>query len=435
MRRLPTALVILGCFLAAAPAWAGQESPAVDEDAGGEGRPAPGPSRAHVDVIEVAGLVDPVQVDFVGDALQAAEEGGAVALVVQLDSGGGVVSRSELSALVRRIRASTVPVGMWVGPSGKRATGQAFDLLRAAAVTGVSPRSRLGKGTLTGEVGGRPALAGRSLGAAQALDAGVADIKAPTLGDFVVELDGRQVGGSRLETAEVVERRGEQPRRRPTVAVRFSKLGLLPRLLHTAASPSMAYLLLAVGLALVVLELYTAGIGVAAATGAGCLVLACYGLGVLPVRPYAVALLALGVLGYAIDVQAGSPRTWTVIGTLALAVGSARLYREGLAPSPLVMVVVVGGMALFMVAGMPAMVRARFSTPTIGRESMVGDLGRALAAVDPEGTVEVRGAPWRARTNRATPIAAGEAVRVVAIDGLLLEVEPDTGGAKDHRSH
>ena len=86
-----------------------------------------------------------------------------------------------------------------------------------------------------------------------------------------------------------------------------------------------------------------------------------------------------------------------------------------------------------MIAGMPAMVRARFSTPTIGRESMIGEMGVALAAIEPEGTVEVHGAPWRARTNRATPIAAGAAVRVVAIDGLLLEVEPETGGAKDAR--
>jgi membrane-bound serine protease (ClpP class) len=174
---------------------------------------------------------------------------------------------------------------------------------------------------------------------------------------------------------------------------------------------------------------------VAAATGAGCLVLACYGLAALPTRPYAVALVVLGVVGFAIDVQAGAPRAWTVIGTLALAVGSVRLYQDGLAPSPLVLTVVMAGTALFMVAGMPAMIRARFATPTIGRESMVGDTGRAVAAVDPEGTVEVRGAPWRARTNRATPIAAGEAVRVVGIDGLLLEVEPEAGGAKDYRRH
>jgi membrane-bound serine protease (ClpP class) len=84
-----------------------------------------------------------------------------------------------------------------------------------------------------------------------------------------------------------------------------------------------------------------------------------------------------------------------------------------------------------MLAGMPAMVRARFSTPTIGREAIIGEMGVALAALGPEGTVEIRGAPWRARTNRATPIASGAPIRVVAIDGLVLEVEPETGGARE----
>jgi membrane-bound serine protease (ClpP class) len=137
------------------------------------------------------------------------------------------------------------------------------------------------------------------------------------------------------------------------------------------------------------------------------------------------------MLGYAIDVQAGAPRAWTVIGTAALGIGGLGLYGQGLRPSPLVLVAVFGGVAVMMVTGMPAVVRSRFSTATIGREAMVGEEGAALADVDPEGTVEVRGARWRARTNRSTPIAAGDPVRVVAIDGLLLEVEPTEGGAKD----
>ena len=93
----------------------------------------------------------------------------------------------------------------------------------------------------------------------------------------------------------------------------------------------------------------------------------------------------------------------------------------------------LAGMAVAMVSGMPAMVRARFGTPTIGRESMVGELGEASSAIDPEGLVVVRGASWRARTNRATPIAEGEPARVVAIDGLTLEVEPEEGAARDYR--
>jgi len=187
------------------------------------------------------------------------------------------------------------------------------------------------------------------------------------------------------------------------------------------------------GLSLVVFEMYTAGIGVAALTAAGCLVLSCYGLAVLPTRPWAVGLVLVAMFGYAVDVQAGAARAWTVIATLALVAASLGLYGGGLAPSPVAVVAVVSGTVVLMVAGMPAAVRARFSTPTIGRESMVGEMGQAVASVDPEGTVEVRGARWRARTNRATPIAAGGAVRVVGIDGLLLEVEPETGGARDSR--
>ena len=75
------------------------------------------------------------------------------------------------------------------------------------------------------------------------------------------------------------------------------------------------------------------------------------------------------------------------------------------------------------------MVRTRFSTPTIGRGWMIGEEGEAVTAVDPEGVVRVRGAPWRARTNRATPVPAGDPVRVVEVDGLLLEVEPLEGAA------
>ena len=106
---------------------------------------------------------------------------------------------------------------------------------------------------------------------------------------------------------------------------------------------------------------------------------------------------------------------------------------DGLSLSWITLLVAIVGMTLAMVAGMPAMVRTRFSTPTIGREWMIGEVGTAVGEVAPDGIVTVRDAPWRARTNRATPIAAGQAVRVASIDGLLLEVEPTDGGAKDYR--
>jgi len=93
----------------------------------------------------------------------------------------------------------------------------------------------------------------------------------------------------------------------------------------------------------------------------------------------------------------------------------------------------VVGILLFMLAGMPAMVRTRFSTPTIGRDWMIGEEGEVVSDVAPDGVVRVRDALWRSRTNRATPVTAGGAIRVVEVDGLLLEVEPLEGGAKDYR--
>jgi membrane-bound serine protease (ClpP class) len=95
----------------------------------------------------------------------------------------------------------------------------------------------------------------------------------------------------------------------------------------------------------------------------------------------------------------------------------------------IVCVVIIG----FFVFALPAFVRARFSTPTVGREGMIGELGTAEVPVDPDGVVMIRGARWRARTNRATPIGLGDPVRVVAVEGLVLEVEPEAGGAKDYR--
>jgi membrane-bound serine protease (ClpP class) len=213
--------------------------------------------------------------------------------------------------------------------------------------------------------------------------------------------------------------------------VSFSKPGLVHRLLHTVSSPAVAFLLLVVGLLLLVFEFFTAGVGVAGVTGAGSLVLAGYGLAVLPTQPWALGLVALGVFGYAVDVQTGVPRFWTVIGGVALAAGGWFLYDDGLSPGLLPWIVVTVGTPLLMVGGMAGMVRSRFSTPTIGRESMIGEQGVAVGAVNPEGTVKVRGALWRARTNRATPIPGGDTVRVAAIDGLLLEVEPLEGAARD----
>lgn len=377
---------------------------------------------SFVAVVEVSGLLDRVLVDFVAESISDAETEGAAALVLQLNSKGAVVADDRLEALVGRIRAADIPVHVWVGPSGSDATNEATALLAAAETVGIAPGSHV---ELTRTLLGNRALdegdvaVGDRLDAATAVKVGVADNDAPVVGEFLLTLDG-------VET-KIVEADGESgdaARRQELVSrTRFAALPLTGQLMHTVSSPPVAYLLFVIGLALIVFELFTAGVGVAGLVGAGALVLGAYGLAALPTNPMAVGLLLLATLGYAIDVQTGVPRAWSVIATLAFVAGSALLY-EGQSLSWVTLLIAIVGMTLAMVAGMPAMVRTRFSTPTIGREWMVGEVGTARSAISPDGVVTVRDAPWRAHTSRVTPIDAGDDVRVVSITGLILEVEP-----------
>ncbi|MFM8304322.1 MAG: NfeD family protein, partial [Actinomycetota bacterium] len=175
--------------------------------------------------------------------------------------------------------------------------------------------------------------------------------------------------------------------------------------------------------------------GLVGLAGAVSVIGACYGFSHLPTHWWAVALLTLALVGLSVDVQAGGLGFWTGFGTVALVVGSVLLYGGSprLDVPWWVLVLVIGGTVLFFVWGMTAAVRARFSTPTVGREGMVGKMGTAEVPIDPDGVALIDGARWRARTNRATPIEAGAPVRVVEVDGLVLEVEPEEGGARDHR--
>jgi membrane-bound serine protease (ClpP class) len=414
------ALLLLALVRLAGPAGAGIGAPGQDVD---DASP-----KRHVAVIEVSGLLDRVLVDFIETQLDDAEDDDAIALVLQLNSKGAVVDDDRLDALVQRIERSSVPVDVWVGPSGSRAAGGATELLAAARTSGVAPGSRveLTRALLDGRRLGGQAAVGDDVDGETAAELGVVDNVAPVVGQFVLGLDG-------VESRVVGT--GDDRERQPVTQVRFGQLPLTGQLLHTVASPPVAYLLFVIGLALLIFELFTAGVGVAGLVGAGALVLGSYGLAALPTQPFAIGLLLLAMFGYAIDVQTGVPRVWSGIATVAFVTGSVLLY-DGLSLSWVTLLVAIVGMTLAMLAGMPAMVRVRFSTPTIGREWMVGEVGSARTEVDPDGVVLVRDAPWRARTSRVTPISAGDPIRVVSIDGLLLEVEPiepETTGRRGSR--
>jgi membrane-bound serine protease (ClpP class) len=400
-----------------------------------------------VDVLQVAGLFDDIIVQEIGDAIDRAHADGSQALVLQVDSRGAVVSDDDMVELLGRIAEAPIPIGVWVGPTGARLYGTPAQILAVADVTGMAPGARVGNvgPPLSDEFPLGPGLnelRSSTAGLSEARDLGVfqqriSDEGIATILNMLDALDGYEEDGVVLDTTTEVVTDSGTVQRETIATARFSKLGLVDQLFHTVASAPVAYLLLLIGLALLLFEFYTAGVGVAGVVGAVCIILASYGLAELPARGWAVALIVLAMVAFAVDVQVGIPRFWTGVGIVLTIVGSIFLYEPitgtSIWPSWLALVVGIGGIMLTFTSGMPSMTRTRFSTPTIGREWMIGADGVAVDEISPEGVVRVGDAEWRARTNRATPIAAGEPLKVVAIDGVTLEVEPVEGAAKDYR--
>lgn len=419
--------------------------------------PAPGEEGvaadlAPVDVLQVSGLFDDVQVQSVKDAIRRSEGNGSQALILQMNSKGSIVSRDEMKGLLQAVADAKVAIGIWVGPSsGARAYGLPAQLFGVADVTAMVAGSRLGYTgdliTLDGEQqvdlgpnGGLLKSGSMSFAdarKAEVLKLDTTDQGVPTVRSMVLALDGVTLDdGTVLDTiSQQLNDKGDTEN--ISTLVRFSALGLVEELMHTVSSPPIAFVFLVIGLCLLIFEFFTAGVGVAGVVGAVLSVLGCYGLTALPTRTGALVLVLLSMLAFAIDVQVGIPRFWTGVGVVLFVLGALFLYEplpgNDLRLGWVTLLVSIAGVMLTFIVGMPSMVRTRFATPTIGREWMIGKAGTAVDAIDPDGVALVGEAKWRARTNRATPIAAGAELRVVAIDGVTLEVEPAEGGARDYR--
>jgi len=404
---------------------------------------------APVDIFAVSGLIDDVVAHEIEQALDRSATNGAQALILQLNSLGSVVSTQRMTQLLERIAGANIPVAIWVGPSGARAYGLSAQLLAVADVSAMAPGTRIGYSGDPLEVNGIEVSMGdasvrlrtSSFGFVDARRLGVlkqsgSDEGVPVVRNMINVLDGLTIDG-KLLTTTVETLNGSGQVVRETTTTRFFKLGVLNQLMHTVASPPVAYLLFAIGLSLLVLEFFTAGIGIAGLVGAVCTVLGCYGLAALPVRGWSIGLMILAIIALAIDVQVGVPRLWTAIGLAMFVISSFTLYRPidgtDMRLSWLTLASGIVMMSLAFIVGMPSIVRTRFATPTIGREWMIGSTGTAVTDISPNGIVKVHEASWRARTNRATPLTAGSSLRVVGIDGVTLDVEPLEGAARDYR--
>lgn len=400
--------------------------------------------RNDVRIIEVSGLIDAVLADFLISEIDRAEAQGALAVVFQVDSLGSVVDDDRFIELATRLRDTEVQTAFWIGPSGSAAEGGTAELSSVFDVVGVSGGSRIGKSgpaRLPAEFG--PAfgvatdrLMDQVIGASEALELGIADEPDPslvtelpaggvaddplvaiqsTLPTFLVALEGYDlVQNSDGDTVSSVNQE-------------FLKLPITSQVFHTVASPEITYLFFTGGLALLLFELFTAGVGIAGVLGLFMTLAGTYGLAMLPFRPLGLACLVLAFLAMAVDIQTNLPRAYTVVG-LALFVAGTFLLWDGVTMSWVTGAVGIVGAFLYAYLGMPTMVRTRFSSPVIGRRWMVGSLGTALVDLtqDDAGEVKVGEAKWPA-TAAAEPIPAGEAIEVVQTAGVQLVVAKTQG--------
>ncbi|HET9672227.1 MAG TPA: NfeD family protein [Actinomycetota bacterium] len=399
-----------------------------------------------VHVLEVVGPIDRPLLGFVGKELERAEDAGAV-VVLQLDTPGAM--GEDGIALAERVATLDVPVIAWVGPAPARASGAGLLLMLASSAAAVAPGSQTGPlapldvlrptavpAELTSRIDGWLEDRGRTvdptslagpLTAQGALDAGIAEASGYTVPEVLGALDGRTVrtsGGEVLLRTRVATTTAEAQER--TVAIRFVEPGLVGRVLHAVATPSMVYVLLALGLAALAFEMTQPGFGFAGFSGVGLVALAVYGLTVaIPSWPW-FALLVLGVGLLAADVRLRSLSWPTWGGLVAFAVGSWFAWSDA-DPSVRISPWLIGGAVIssLLYYGFALTVAIQSRDRIIGAQrGLVGLVGEARGRLAPDGPVFVKGTLWRGRST-GDPIEEGTPVRVRGVDGLILRVEAE----------
>jgi membrane-bound serine protease (ClpP class) len=252
------------------------------------------------------------------------------------------------------------------------------------------------------------------------------DVITPSIGGYIVGLDGLEIDGTVIETGETVLTDDGVEVISPSVQVSFLKPSLLDRTLRLSIRPEATFFFLLVGIAAVAFEFYAAGAGLTAAVAVLTLFLAGYGLATLPMNWVSLAMVLAGMLVWTAAFQRNRMGIGAVLGAVLLLVGGLRFTTASpqFESSILAVIASIVGIGLFYMFALTTVVRARFSTQTIGRESLVGRRGVAETAFDPEGIVNVDGARWRARSTRAAGLGPGDAVEIYEVKGILLEVGP-----------
>jgi membrane-bound serine protease (ClpP class) len=386
------------------------------------------------------GFIDPPVADQVVDVLDLAEREGSELVVLQFTSPGGV--SVDTDALVARMQASRVPIAVLIGPLGTGAQARG-----AAALVWLAADARAL--ALDATVGPLEPIDLTELDAPALDDAALAALVAPGGGDLATlarlrteALDADTLVASglarpaqgleplllELDGVTVTTAAGEVTLRlrADELSVRFHSLGLVRRLLHAATTAPFIYLLVVVGLGLLLFEVFQPGFGVAGLAGIITLAVGVFGLTVLPVTWWAVALVVLGLLLYALDTSIAGFGPVTLAATVALAVGSWRFYdADALALDPWLVAATTLGAFVFFVFVMTTVLRAQAGPEGVAVSELIGRPGVVRSILNPEGHVFIDGALWRARwTGDERRAKVGTPVVVHGVDGPLVLVGP-----------
>jgi membrane-bound serine protease (ClpP class) len=399
----------------------------------------------QVEVITYDGVINPVAAEYVTEAIGAAAERRAEALILKLDTPGGL--DSSMRTIVKALLASEVPVIVYVAPTGARAASAGVFITLAAHRAAMAPGTNIGAahpvamggGTMDEEMTRKvendaaayiKSIAERrgrnvqwaenavrksvSATEQEALTLKLIDLVAPDLPWLLDRLDGMEVatavGTRRLATkgAQVIER----------------PMGRRLRILSVLSDPNVAYILMLVGIYGLIFELSNPGAIFPGVVGGIALILAFYAFQTLPINYAGLLLIGLAVLFFVAELTVPSYGLLTVGGVIALTLGSLMLVRGDLPGFGLSWGVVAPAViltVLFFAVMLRYAWRSQRAKTTTGVEGLIGAVAVAKTAIAPRGSVALQGELWDASS--AESIAAGESVEVAAVEGLTLIVK------------